>query len=57
MPPWSFSEEAAAEKDMGQLSTNMPVAGTNSESDIDSDGPPHDKTGTFGNGGHSAILP
>jgi hypothetical protein len=35
----------------------MLVAGTNSESDIESDGPPHDKTGTFGNGGHSAILP
>ena len=38
-------------------STNMPVAGTNSESDIESDAPPHDKTGTFGNGGHGAILP
>jgi hypothetical protein len=44
---------------MGQLScsTNMLAAGSNSESDIDSDAPPHDKTGTFGNGGHSAILP
>jgi hypothetical protein len=35
----------------------MLVAGTNSETDIESDAPPHDNTGTFDNGGHSAILP
>src|SRR5258708_1654060 len=35
---------------------SMLVAAANSESDTESDGPPHDKTGTFGNGGHSAIL-